>query len=162
MTHDEVKTQRTVIEARFIERLADANTAHAASTAIAAAFQPSGVQASIIQSFSKGSHRMSFFTGTNKGNMALPIDVADEALNSLVENGYLTVLSGRVYLLTFKGGEFARGGPKPVTTPPRTFNNATTAQVYVSPKLNLRDGWDDHFRHKSMNPCAPQLQRVVA
>ena len=126
----------------------------------AAAFEPSQLQTSMLESFGKGSHRLSYFIGHNKGNMRLDKDVAVVALDELIAHKFLTVLSGPIYYLTFKATAFLSEGKNPLVTPPRTFTNSTTAQAYVPPKLNLRDGWDDHFRHKSVNPCAPQLSRV--
>ena len=147
-------SRHDAISNAFDERLAAINKA--------AAFEPSQLQISILQSFGKGSHRLSFFTGTNKGNMALSQEDADEALNALIDNGYLNLMSGRIYTLTFKGSEFARDGKKPIATPPRTYGNSTpTKELYSTPKLNLRDGWDEHLQHKSRPMCS-QLNRTVA
>ena len=157
MTLEFAQSQHAVIESRFNERLAAANAAKAV------VFEPSQLQISILQSFGKGSHRLSYFIGTNKGNMGLDKDVATIALDELVTNKFLTVLSGLIYCLTFKATDFLSDGKNPLATPPRTFTNAThTRESYSLPKLNLREGWDGHFRHKSVNPCAPQVERVGA
>ena len=143
-----------LLESVLIEKLAAIN---------AASFEPSELQMRILQSFGKGSHRLSYFIGHNKGNMRLDKDVATLALDELVKNKFLTVLSGPIYYLTYKATDFLSDGKNPLATPPRTLTNSTpTKELYSLPTLNLRDGWDEHFRHKSMNPCAQQVERVGA
>lgn len=154
MTLEFAQASHDLLESVLIEKLAAIN---------AASFQPSELQTRMLKSFGKGSHRLSYFIGYNKGNMRLDKDVAVLALEELIAHKFLTVLSGPIYYLTFKATAFLSDGKNPLATPPRTLTNSTpTKELYSLPKLNLRDGWDDHFRHKSMNPCAPQVERVGA
>ena len=148
------QTSHDLLESVLIEKLAAIN---------AASFEPSELQTRMLQSFGKGSHRLSYFIGHHKGNMRLDKDVATLALDELVKNKFLTVLSGPIYFPTFKTTDLFSESKNPLATPPRTLTNSTpTKELYSLPKLNLRDGWDEHFRHKSINACAPKLQRVVA
>ena len=148
------QSQHDAIDNAFADKLAAINKA---------AFQPSQLQISILQSFGKGSHRLSFFTGTDKGNMRLSLQDADEALNELAANGYLSVISERrIYTLTFKGNEFATYGKKPVVTPSITFGPHSRCEPLVGSWMPIRDGGNDNMLIKSLNPCAPQVERVGA
>ena len=153
MTLEFAQASHDLLESVLIDKLAAIN---------AASFQPSELQTRMLESFGKGSHRLSYFIGHNKGNMRLDKDVATLALDELVKNRFLTVLSGPIYFPTFKTTDLFSDGKNPLAAPPRTLTNATSKSNYIPSKLNLRDGWDDHFKHKSMNPCAAQIQRVGA
>ena len=151
MTLQFAQASHDLLESVLIEKLAVIN---------AASFQPSELQTRMLKSFGKGSHRLSYFIGHSKGNMRLDKDVATIALDELVKNKFLTVLSGPIYFPTFKTTDLFSEGKNPLATPPRTLTNATSQTNYIHSKLNLRDGWDAHLQHKSQNPCGAQLQRV--
>ena len=154
MTPEFEQASYDLLESILIKKLAAIN---------AASFEPSELQMRMLKSFGKGSHRLSYFIGHHKGNMRLDKDVATLALDELVKNKFLTVLSGPIYFPTFKTTDLFSESKNPLATPPRTLTNSTpTKELYSLPKLNLRDGWDEHIRHKSINACALQLQRVVA
>ena len=157
MTLEFAQTNHDAISAAFADKLEAINTA--------AAFVPSPLQVRVMKEFVGGHHRLTYLTSYKEGRMSLRNSVAAAVLDTLVDMGYMGFYpSAQKYALVKKGRDYLDGFDLPpvtgIKTPPRTYGNATpTDQSYSVPKLNLRDGWDEHFRRQSL-PMRSQIQRV--